>query len=475
MGRFGALGVAATAALTLLVPALAVGKPTGHVTNPFDTTFVDPVITMEAAQEQKSRTAYWVSSGSITSGSRHTVTASAKFTGGKYYALPSTWSAGDHICIYLQGVNGAGGTETNGYFDSGGWSPNVSMTPYYPFTTGLDTTSISSMTVGDARPHSSGNVLAIVSPGFSGSNTGASAGTAKLTSGGSSLSAILFTVAENDVQYPQIASTASLSGNDIPIVVKSTRTYYRLSHYDVKFDGGGGLVGTYYSFDKVTDVYDYVFNFTITKNLATAAAIDSRRVFGVPNLEGEIPADANAESRNITFNPWLYKGGLFVGYMPDSGKDQSGTARIQLSASSSTASNVKLTLLSLFHKVRPASAALGNAATEIRAFIPDSGDSNYSQSLSTVTWATRWSFPSSGTDVTLAASDAGNEEYANWVMPSACTKVGLGTTTTSGSTAYWRYFASASYQAQFPSDFPANDSQARIWQIVLSSTASWQE
>ncbi|HMS54111.1 MAG TPA: hypothetical protein PKA27_01800 [Fimbriimonadaceae bacterium] len=442
--------------------------------NPFDTDFIVPDITIEAAKEEKSRTTYYVASGSIASGARHTVTVDAKFTGGKWENPPTLWSTGERLCVYLAGVNGAGGTETNGYFDTNGWSPEVGMTPYFPFDNSVSTTNISQMTVGDKRPHQSSNVYAIVQPARS-ATTG-TAGSVRLTSGGTFYDAVTWSVNENDVKYPQITSSGSLPGTEMPIVIRSTRSYYALVHYDVKFDGPT-LLGTYFAFQKFTEVWNYAFPFEITKNLATAASIDSRRVYGVPNLEGALPADPNAPNRPITFRPWLYKGGLFVGSMPAASKDQSGSGRIQMSASTSDAANIKKSLLTLFYKSKP---SVSSGDVTVRAWVPGGGSANYSQSLDSVTWDTKWVLASSGVEVVLYHATSGSpstpeEDYVNFIMPNDCTKIGLASVDEGSSTAHWRYFASEAYQAQFPSTFPANDSQARVWQVKLNTTSNWMD
>lgn len=454
-----------------MLAALVVAGMATALTNPFDTDFIVPNITIETAKEEKSRTTYYVASGAVTSGARHTVTVDAKFTGGYWENPPTTWTTGDRLCVYLAGVNGAGGTETNGFFDANGWSPDVGMVPYFPFDNSVSTTSISQMTVGDKRPHQSSNLYAIAQPARS-ATTG-SVGSVKLTNGGSLVDAVTWSVNENDVKYPQITSSGSLSATDMPIVIRSTRSYYALVYYDVKYNGPT-LLGTYFAFQKFTEVWSYAFPFEITKNLATAASIDSRRVYGVPNLEGELPADPNAPNRPITFRPWLYKGGLFVGSMPASSNDQSGSGRVQMTAGTSSDSNIKKSLLTLFYKSKP---SVSSGDVTVRAWVQAGAGG---QSMNNINWDNKWTMPGSGVEVILYHATTGTystpeEDYVNFIMSNSCTAIGLASIDEGSSTGHWRYFGSEAYQAQFPSTFPASDCQPRVWQVKLNTTSNWMD
>lgn len=84
------------------------------------------------------------------------------------------------------------------------------------------------------------------------------------------------------------------------------------------------------------------------------AAVDSRKGYGQPNREGQFPADPNAELRNINFGNWTYKGGMFIGNMPGSTNDRSGTARIQLNADLVPGGLVpRITVLTVYQAGKP--------------------------------------------------------------------------------------------------------------------------
>lgn len=73
----------------------------------------------------------------------------------------------------------------------------------------------------------------------------------------------------------------------------------------------------------------YHLRIDLRKRIVTGdGPIDTRLVYGEPNDDGWY-ANANGMLRYVNFNPWIYKGGLFVGNMPMATGDGSGKARSQ--------------------------------------------------------------------------------------------------------------------------------------------------
>jgi hypothetical protein len=69
--------------------------------------------------------------------------------------------------------------------------------------------------------------------------------------------------------------------------------------------------------------------------LSTVQSFDQRITFGSPDQEGKLVFDPNVAPGYVTFNPWVYKGGLFSGV--SGGSDKSGRAVIRLTAPAATA------------------------------------------------------------------------------------------------------------------------------------------
>jgi hypothetical protein len=96
------------------------------------------------------------------------------------------------------------------------------------------------------------------------------------------------------------------------------------------------------------------FTLNINRISCADASIDTRRGYGDPDRDGAQVADPNSDLRNLNFGGWIFKGGLFVGNMPRSSGDRSGTARIQLFPTSSfsnvtvSRSNMQFATLVLF-------------------------------------------------------------------------------------------------------------------------------
>lgn len=77
----------------------------------------------------------------------------------------------------------------------------------------------------------------------------------------------------------------------------------------------------------------YHLTYGILKKMAVGdCSIDTRKTFNASN-EANVEswfADANTLLRNLNFDPYSFRGGLFAGHIPFERKDRSGTARFQL-------------------------------------------------------------------------------------------------------------------------------------------------
>ena len=77
-------------------------------------------------------------------------------------------------------------------------------------------------------------------------------------------------------------------------------------------------------------LFSRYIGFDLSKLPCSDAGIDTRRTFGSPNLAGKLPGDPNVPSAPANFGNYTYHGGLFLGNVPSSTGDHSGTARTQL-------------------------------------------------------------------------------------------------------------------------------------------------
>lgn len=115
-------------------------------------------------------------------------------------------------------------------------------------------------------------------------------------------------------------------------------------------------------------------------------AVDSRKGYGQPNREGQFPADPNAELRNINFGDWIFKGGMFVGNMPQSTGDRSGTARFQLWEPTIETQVPRMTIFTVYQYGKPSHV---NGAMTIGLYGPLPGPDVYIGEAGT-TWANKW-------------------------------------------------------------------------------------
>jgi hypothetical protein len=220
-------------------------------------------------------------------------------------------------------------------------------------------------------------------------------------------------------------------------------------------------------------------------------SFDSRKVYGKANLDGELPGDPNAEISNNWFNPWIFRGGHFVGNMPyGSSKDQSGLARTQLQlVNEANATNYLAGCVTTF-----ATGMRGTfSAGTIGLYRPSLTEANLTQSQNTI-WNTRWTLNPGGTQsgpgdyttlpyysVTPTVDDQNN--YLNWQMPysniiwrTEYGGDGIMTTTpamwkhvalcqNNEASSTWQYFGSQWLETVPGQMFPLTDSRPRIWKV----------
>lgn len=208
-------------------------------------------------------------------------------------------------------------------------------------------------------------------------------------------------------------------------------------------------------------------NYNLSKRALDAVSVGSRRTYGQPNLEGELPADANAPLRNPSYASWVYKGGLFAGNAPQSSGDLSGTTRIQLYLTS-TAGFVEpihstVALLHLGHG--------GNFSQSPNLSLskPSTTDPNLSVTLASAVWENRWDLAQAEKlDQLLIDSTVPAGEYACFQAKGLHQKVIVHLKDEQllidSGQAYWRYFANVPY-AQASGLLTVDEAQPRIWVV----------
>lgn len=232
--------------------------------------------------------------------------------------------------------------------------------------------------------------------------------------------------------------------------------------------------------------------FVLVKLPCFDASIDTRRTYGQPNKAGQLPADANAPLREINFGPWDYKGGLFVGNIPSSDKDASGTARTQLyvQGGSEYASTYAFASLSLFDQGKPNDSAI-SGGFDLGLYFPSSSDTNLATTENTVKWSNKWNITAG--DVSSSSTDwsqhpfkvhtltnGNSNDYINipltpsptgtkpaMALSSICLGIVNEQEEVDTQSKLWHYFASREYQSG--STFPRNDCAPRVWLIVEPS------
>ncbi len=228
----------------------------------------------------------------------------------------------------------------------------------------------------------------------------------------------------------------------------------------------------------------------VDKLALTSISLDSRRVYGKANLDGELPGDPNADLTTNVFKPWIFHGGHFTGNMPyATSKDQSGLARTQLQLT--TMANATTYIASCLTAYGAGTRGSFSAGT-IGLFRPAANDSKLSYG-DDANWDNRWTLEPGGTQtgpgdflrapfytVTPVTADQGN--YMNWQMPSVSnvwrTEYGgtgnmadnqmwkyYGLCQTNETTTTWQYFGSPWIETVAGQMFPLTDSRPRVWKV----------
>jgi hypothetical protein len=247
--------------------------------------------------------------------------------------------------------------------------------------------------------------------------------------------------------------------------------------------------------------YDHQrYDLNLEKLMCTSmgASIDTRKAHGQPNLEGELPGDANAEAANVNFANWIWKGGLFAGNIPITTGDQSGLSRMQFRSTTSDGSGTLLfAVMTLFYLGSPAGST-GNVT--FGAYVPASSDSNLNQAESGLTWANRWNIlpepppqSPSNSDWSKHAlktieftSSSATQQYYNWGLKSTasgapvpwthksvCLAIDDETHINQTTFRAWRYFASRQYESDHPESSSNKDWAPRIWAVRQDDYDSW--
>jgi hypothetical protein len=209
----------------------------------------------------------------------------------------------------------------------------------------------------------------------------------------------------------------------------------------------------------------------------TPVPIDSRTVYGQPDLAGEYSADPNAPPRNVNFNGWIYGGGIFAGNSPTGTTDLSGTARTQFYVGSSVpTSNVVWEDLVLCYF---GYAGTYNGDPSYSLYEPSSNDSNYLTPSSSTTWATAWSKPNASLLATVPLTGYSWPSYANFQVPEPQTgpqtlisKFFLALTNESGditnNVGDWRYFTTAGFASALGSpSLSVAQATPHVWVLYL--------
>jgi hypothetical protein len=232
--------------------------------------------------------------------------------------------------------------------------------------------------------------------------------------------------------------------------------------------GNGGLTRVFLYQHIVTSKYHYVRGTRVDdasgdvwqvtqrddcnyiKSTCVTVPIDSRLVYGQPNLEGDVTADPNADLRHVNFNGWLFKGGLLVGNASETGTDRSGTARTQIYVNTPTGTtDVVWSALTLLYVGYP-STMTGSTAVAIAR--PEPTDQHINDDYTSLTWLNRWNLDPKNvlSDATFASTTT-KDQYANfqvwhwcndgkWIL---CLKDEAGAISSHTNT--WKYFANTSY------------------------------
>lgn len=227
----------------------------------------------------------------------------------------------------------------------------------------------------------------------------------------------------------------------------------------------------------------------------TSISLDSRRVFGKANIDGELPGDPNADLTTNVFQPWIFHGGHFVGNLSySSANDQSGTARTQLQLTTAgDATTYLYACLTCFDTgARMLHGGSSVSSGTIGLFRPSSSDTYISQGLN-ANWTRRWTVNPGGTQTaagdfinapyyTVAPGSTDVDNFLNWQTPpvsevwqtayggdgnnthnSMWSNFALCQTDETAQT--WQYFGSTWLEAVSGQVYPYTDSQPRVWKV----------
>ncbi len=331
-----------------------------------------------------------------------------------------------------------------------------------------------SYTVGAVSPAQEGSVI-------SGGTATPAAANVPINSSGGTLGGVSVGVSAYGEVPIQVAATGPFSP-PINSTFQVTVGFHIVAHY-INPNTGASVPVT-------SGAYEY-YNFNFREMPLQGSSIDTRKVYGQPNLAGEYPADANAPPRNVDFTHWIYTGGCFVGSMPiTTTLDQSGLSRMQFwnsIAGSGTCLALTATLLDMGARSNP------TGAETVGIFIPAATDPNLNAGPSALTWTGAWSINPSTTRAmpvdyrqtpvaTLALTGTNTTDYLNWniadtygsgyVIPPAVVNDLCFALTDETTGPSWHYFGTGTYSG-IATTFPGTDSQPRLWWVGLTSAIPW--
>lgn len=189
-------------------------------------------------------------------------------------------------------------------------------------------------------------------------------------------------------------------------------------------------------------------NGTLSRYAATSTSIDSRKMYGVPNAQGQpVGLDPNSPSRPINFSTSDYEGGLFSGYVAPLTMDQSGKSRVQVYGTSvpTVSRGVGVTIVC---------TVLGNSryggVSDLSAWAVAASDPYYGQTRSTVTWDTRWTTRDGTIGSLGGAPGTGLQSFQCSTSTSLPKRFVIESANETSLVSGWTYFASDLYLASHP-------------------------
>lgn len=254
---------------------------------------------------------------------------------------------------------------------------------------------------------------------------------------------------------------------------------------------------TYYDNQPPVTSYSFAgpYEYELVKLSVDDASLTTRKIYGQPNRDGQLPADPNSPLRHPNYNPWDYKGGIFVGNMPGGDKDGSGTARTAffVNGASSYTSTYEFAALSVFDMGKP-SDAYTSGAIDVGLYLPTTSDpkisgspGSYTTSLTddSVNWDNRWSITpgavTSSTDYSQhpfsynTLTNGNSNDYIVFRLTSSAGAIKPATalvgfelalisesSVVGANTKCWHYLSSAEHQDSMAA-FPRNDCAPRVW------------